>query len=118
MELDDQLKQIAQAFGEPIDEERIREHKEFCEGLEENILLGEAGEIVEKLAASILLLLVRGAYDPMVKRSCRTLNALVLNRCMNEHPALAEEVRTGLAHILAPDLLPALTPVPGSRLRH
>ncbi|OGZ16702.1 MAG: hypothetical protein A3H76_00160 [Candidatus Lloydbacteria bacterium RIFCSPLOWO2_02_FULL_54_12] len=109
MEIEEQLKRVAAAMGEHVDDEQIREHKAFCEEIEENICLGEAGEIVKKLAASATLLLVRGEYAPEVKRACVALNALVLARCANENAGLAEEVRAGLSVILAEDLVPSLS---------
>ncbi len=110
MEIEEQLKRVAAAMGEHVDDGEIQEHKAFCDEIEENIYLGEAGEIVKKLAGSATLLLVRGEYAPEVKRACVALNALVLARCANESPGLAEEVRTALCVILAADLVPALSP--------
>lgn len=115
MEIIEQLKRVAAAMGERVDEEELRQHQAFCEEIEENIFLGETGEIVKKLAGSATLLLVRGEYAPEVKRACCTLNALVLARCANESPGLAEEVRAALGVVLAADLVP---PLPSKMRKH
>lgn len=116
MEVRDQLREIASAMGEQVDEEEIERHIAFCEELDEHISLGEAGEIVKILVASVLLILVRGEYEPKVKRACLFLVALVLHRCKETSPALEQEVRQGLAEIagvLAWDLVHAGAPEGG-----
>lgn len=108
MSIEEQLRRIAEAMGEPIDDDMIRDHVAFCGELEENIFLREAGEVVERLSASAVLLLVRGEYKQEVKDACRALHTLVLNQCALADQDFAEEVRNGLAEILAPDLVPTL----------
>ena len=106
MEIDKGLRKVAEAIGEPIDEDLLLAHQEYCADVEERIHLREADRLVEHLAASTILTLVRGNYEPTVKRSCSALLALVLHRCANDDPMFAEEVQMGLAQILAPDLVP------------
>lgn len=108
MSIEEQLRRIAEAMGDSIDEDLILEHQQFCEELEEHMFLREAGEIVKIVAAAIILLLVNGAYELQMKNSCRMLLTLVLNRCVNEDQAFAEDVRKGFAEILASHLVPTL----------
>ena len=100
------LRKTVEAMGEKVDDEELRHHAQFCEEIEEHAALREAGEIVKKLAASCTLLLVRGEYRSDVKGACLWLNVRVIARCKDEDASFAEEVRNGLAEILAPYLVP------------
>ncbi|MEK7117987.1 MAG: hypothetical protein AAB869_00060 [Patescibacteria group bacterium] len=95
----EQLKKIANEMGEQVSDEDIERHIAFCEELEENIFLCEAGEIVKTIAASVLLVLVRGEYELKVKSACVFLVALVLQRCKEVNLVLEQEVRRGLVEV-------------------